>query len=378
MKTRLRNVFFTLVLILILNLTLTCFVPRVAASQMVLTKIGQIETSDAYDLWIDTDLDIAFVTCGYSGVKVFDVSDPTNITEIANVPSSLSGYAHQLVKYGNLVYVGDGQGGLKIIRFDDLLHPVVLSQYTNDYTWDVEVLGNTAFLANGFMGSGDRLTVVNVTDPAAPVPIGSHVTAGDATDIEVVGSYAFLTTSYAGFTVFDINNRTNPMQVGHYEDQSAGNAEVGDLEVVESLAFLSYWGKSFKVLNVSDFSKIEVLSEFNESLSTFSVHIDSDRGLAFLCDQELGLLLLDIKNPEQLSEVARYFDGGKPCRIDMAGDLIYMTDQDNGFVILRIREGILPTMNMEPVILIGGLAVILVLSWWLKKSRMSGHSTEGI
>jgi hypothetical protein len=351
-------------------------VPEASASQIVLTKTGQIETGDAYDLWIDTVNDIAYVTCGYSGVKVFDIGDPRNPTEMANVPSSSSGYAHQLVMRDNLMFIGDGQGGLKIIDFENVSSPVVLSQYTGDYAWDVEVIGDTAFVANGFRGSGGRLTIVNVTDPTTPALLGSHITIGDATDIEVVENLVFVTTSYKGFTVFDVSNHTNPMQLAQYVGQSTSDTDLGDLEIVGDLAFLSYWDKNFKVLNISDLTNIEVIAEFNESLNAFSVHIDTERGLAFLCDLELGLLLLDIHSPNQLTEVTRYYDGGKPNRVEVVGNLVYMTDQDNGFVILEIGENDSLTIGLELLLFFIGVPAILALGWWLKKSRTSGHTVH--
>lgn len=377
MKSRPNRTTRALVLILILNSILCCFVPKTSANRIVLTKIGQVETGDAYDVWVDTDNDIAYVTCGYSGVKVFDVSDPHEPTEVANVSSSSEGYAHQFDMRDNLMFIGDGRGGLKIIDFENVSSPVVLSQYTGDYAWDVEVIGNAAFVANGFNSIGDRLTIINVTDPITPVLLASYATAGDATDIEIVEDLAFLTTSYSGFTVFDVSNQTHPMQLAQYVGQSASNADLGDIEIVGDLAFLSYWGQNFKILNISDLSDIGVVSEFNGSSTIFSVHIDIDRSLAFLCTTEDGLLLLDIHNPTQLTEVAHYFDGGKPNGIEVVGNLVYMADQDNGFVILEIGESGEIITGLEPLLLIGGLTAIVVLYWWLKRGRTSGDSIKG-
>lgn len=378
MKSKLISVACILVLVLILESGAICFVSGASTSGIVLTKAGQVETGDAYDVWVDTDNDIAYVTCGYSGVKVFDMNDPSNPIEIANVSPSSNGYAHQLVMHDNLVFIGDGHGGLRIIDFENISSPAVLSQFTGDYAWDVEVIGDVAFVANGFPGSGGKLTIVNVTDPTTPTLLSSLITIGDATDIEVVDNLAFVTTSYKGFTVFDVGNYTNPILLAQYIGQSTSDTDMGDLEIVGDLAFLSYWDKSLKVLNISDLSNIRVVSEFNESLDAFSVHIDTERNLAFLCDLELGLLLLDIQNPIQLTEVTRYFDGGKPNRVEVVGNLVYMTDQDNGFVILEIRESGGLSIDLEPFLLVGGLAAIVILYWWLKKVRTPGDSVEGV
>ena len=364
---------YALVMVLILNPAMGWFVPEVRASQLVLTKIAQVETGDAYDLWIDTDNHIAYVTCGYSGVKVFNVSNPHNPTQIANVSSSSNGYAHQLVMRDNLMLIGDGHGGLKIIDFETLSNPVVLTQYTGDYAWDVEVKGHVAFVANGLTGSGGKLTIVNVTNPTAPALLSSFTTVGDATDIEVVDHLAFVTTSYKGFTVFDVSNYTNPVQLAQYVGASASDTDLGDLEIVGNLAYLSYWDKGFSVLNISNLSDIEVISESSECQNSFSVHIDTERNLAFLCDLELGLLLLDVQTPTKLVEVARYSDGGKPNRVEVIGSLVYMTDQENGFVILEIEDNDRLTIGFELPLLIVGLASVLVIGGYLRKrSSMTG------
>jgi len=187
-----------------------------------------------------------------------------------------------------------------------------------------------------------------------------------------------VTTSHGGFTVFDVSNHSNPVQLGQYARQSTSKTELGDLEIVGNLAFLSYWGWSFKILNISEISSIGVVAEFNESSSAFSVHIEIDRSLAFLCDYELGLLVLDISIPTQPTEISRYFDGGKPCRVQVVDNLVYMTDRDNGFVVLEIGENSTLVTGLEPLLLVVGVAAMLALGWWMRKNRASSHTVRQI
>ncbi len=51
MKSRLITVVCILVLVLILESGASCFASGASASGIVLTKAGQIETGDAYDVW---------------------------------------------------------------------------------------------------------------------------------------------------------------------------------------------------------------------------------------------------------------------------------------------------------------------------------------
>lgn len=66
MKSKSLGITYSLVLFIILNSTISCFVPGVSANEIILTRVGQLETGDAYDVWVDSDNNIAYVTCGYS------------------------------------------------------------------------------------------------------------------------------------------------------------------------------------------------------------------------------------------------------------------------------------------------------------------------
>ncbi|MFW9943663.1 MAG: LVIVD repeat-containing protein [Candidatus Sifarchaeia archaeon] len=351
---------------------LACPVSGASTGNLVLSRLAGVQTGDAYDVYVDDD--IAYVTCGYSGLKVFNVSNPSNPFEIAHVPSDYVGgqqaYAHQLFVDDNLLYIGDGRGGLKIVDCTNPTNPEVLVQYSGHYAWDVEVVGDVAFVSNGFMGSGDRLTIVNVTNSTAPALVKSYVLSGDGTDLELVGNLVFVTTGETGFIVLDVSNHSDPVQVGQYVGESVSGAGVGDLEIVGDFVFLTYWGHNFEVLNISDVSDIGLVTEFSESSSGFSVYIERERDLAFLCDFEIGLVMLNISDPTQLTEITRYADGGKPCRIHVMDDIVYMTDQDNGFVILEIRENHSLGFGIEIVILALGIVVILVVAAWIRQRRM--------
>jgi len=66
LKSKSLGITYSLVLFIILNSTISCFVPGVSANEIILTRVGQLETGDAYDVWVDSDNNIAYVTCGYS------------------------------------------------------------------------------------------------------------------------------------------------------------------------------------------------------------------------------------------------------------------------------------------------------------------------
>ena len=94
-----------------------------------ITYLDRIGTGgDTFDVKVIND--IAYVTCGYFGLNIFNVSDPQNITRLGSLEEipigSSSGYAHQFSIDFPLMYVGDGRGGLNIVIL--VIQPI-LSQY---------------------------------------------------------------------------------------------------------------------------------------------------------------------------------------------------------------------------------------------------------
>ncbi|MHA2296880.1 MAG: LVIVD repeat-containing protein [Candidatus Hodarchaeales archaeon] len=344
MKNRTTLIFGSLIIFFLLQLVIvTRPISGTSETTLTLTKIGQFNLDDGYDVWVDSDKKVAYVTNGYSGVTILDVTTPSSPVELASVPSAdipgmWDGYAHQFLIQEDIIYVGDGIGGLKVINVSDPSNPTVIKQYVDGYAWSARIVGNSVFIPHGYFDVNGEMTVVNITDPANPELIKRCSTDGAATDIEIQENLAFLTTSFAGFTVFDISNHSNPVEVGKWTGQSNNGLESGDLEVIDDLVFLSYWEHGFVILNVSDLANIEVISEINEYQELFSVHIESDRDLAFLSDHEFGLIVLDISDPTHPVEMTRYFDDGGPCMIHVIDDLVYMADQEIGLIILEIVE----------------------------------------
>jgi hypothetical protein len=68
----------------------------------------------------------------------------------------------------------------------------------------VEIAGSHAFVASGPAG----LHVYDLADPAHPVLIATCDTEGEASDVEIVGGYAYVADGYRdGLQVIDTNGR---------------------------------------------------------------------------------------------------------------------------------------------------------------------------
>lgn len=306
-----------------------------------LVLVSKTDTGgDAYDVWVDENFELAYVTCGYGGLRIFDISNPERPVLLSHVPESdplistghNSGYAHQLYVFGNIVYIGDGPSGLTIIDSSDPTNPIVLTHYVGGYTWDVSVKDDLAYIVNGWNNQGNPgFMILNISDPSNPIELSNSLTTGDTTDLEVVGNRAYLIKNMAGMTILDISNYSNPKVIGQYS--SSLDLYPLDVEISENLAFVNYWKHGLIMLDITDPTDIIILSEFTEvDDSTF---LSVNDGLVYLAAMTDGVVVFNLTNPN-FPVVGKYTDTGKAYGIFAMDKYVFVADQDEGLKILEI------------------------------------------
>jgi hypothetical protein len=107
--------------------------------------------------------------------------------------------------------VAENLSGLRVIDVSNPAAPVELGSFiTPGFATGVEVVGGLAYVASGTYG----LWVIDVSNPAAPVEIGFLDTPGSATDVAVVGGLAYVADSHFGLRVIDVSNPAAPVEIG--------------------------------------------------------------------------------------------------------------------------------------------------------------------
>jgi len=115
----------------------------------------------------------------YGGVVILDVTDPTNLIEVSNIPS---------------------------------IRP-----------YDVDIEGNYLYISESGVSADipGGIKVVDITDPLNPIEHGSwSLPEAKAYDIVVYENLVYLAASYAGLRVIDVANPDNPTEVGYYDPES--------------------------------------------------------------------------------------------------------------------------------------------------------------
>jgi hypothetical protein len=145
---------------------------------------------------------------------------------------------------GDLAYVAGGGcsdgcwGSLSIIDVSNPASPVELGTlYTPDYANDVEVVGDLAYVADGYFG----IQVIDVSNPAFPVEIGALDTPDYATDVAVVGNLAYVADYESGLRIIDFGPEYLASQCGGpgFVQLNLKSSLVSDTVCLDSLN--SYW-----------------------------------------------------------------------------------------------------------------------------------------
>ena len=169
--------------------------------------------SSAYDMEISGNYLYNF---SWNIIGVYDISDPTNLTHVANVPSSAAIFGKIV---GNYLYLGSYYNGLEIY---DISNPTGLTGSTTPVGtlaipgtpgYAAAASGTTAFIA-GTDGGLNYIHSVDVSDPANPVLISSVETSTFIDyEMRVLGNY-LLASGDSEFVVIDISDPTAMTVVG--------------------------------------------------------------------------------------------------------------------------------------------------------------------
>jgi len=234
----------------------------------VMSELGYIETTGSSRKIIMKD-DIAFVANRAGGVLVLNVANPAAIDSITSLTG---GTVNDIAISGNYIYAATRNLGVAIINATTANAPTLVSFVSNFYgegvaadgnvmgqsTWDKVYLfditspespalrdsiilttGTGEFCISGnyaYIHDYDTLRIYDISDLSNVVTLGKAYTGGswDGT-VFVEGNYAYANAETNGLRVFDIIDKSNPVEVAFYD----GTNTARGVYVVNGLAYVA-------------------------------------------------------------------------------------------------------------------------------------------
>jgi len=202
-------------------------------------------------------------------------------------------------------------------------------------TSGVVISGNFAYVT--IRSSG--LKVINISDPANPVEVGSCATSGAAYAVAVDGDYAYVADGSNGLRVIDISVSSNPTVVGGYGE---GVTYLG-VTVSGDYAYVAAGGDGLVVLDISN--PVSPSLAGSRDASGYALETAISGNYAFVANSANGLLVIDISDPTSPDSVGTYATPDSAKGVVISGDRAFVAGCGSGLQIIDITDPASPSLE---------------------------------
>jgi hypothetical protein len=314
----------------------------------------------------------AYAAAGASGLRVFDVGDPTRPAEVASYapPGAFQAIAVQ----ANRVYLSGS--GLRIIDVSDPIHPTELGAHLGAGGLAVAVAGNYLFSA-AYDPTGSVVQVWYVAYPTDITRVGAFYppdrTTASARGLAFSGAsllvaqypgYANGTATNGGLRVVDIADPTHPTSAGFLPLPGYATDVVG----IGDRAYLVAQHRDVCCGNPTESGGLHVVDLSTPaqprelgSLLSGDLNAVAALGASPLALDASGLHVIDASTPSRPAEIGGYSAPPVPYSVLAAGTTVYALDRGSAGASLRILDASDParmrlhaSVSLGPV---GGMAL---------------------
>ena len=262
---------------------------------------------------------------------------------VATLPTE--GYAQDVIKRDNLLYMAQGEGGLLIVNVSDPEHPFDVSVTTAEvrgYSAKIAMKDSVVYLAAGTFG----ITALDVANPDTPFVTVSNLGMKPARNIHILGNYMFTATSEQGVAIAEISYPTQPDIRGGIN--TSGYAYGLATSADSSFLFVACGEMGLSIYNISD---------FQEGFGTYplagwcdtpgyaeSVTVLDGQSLAFLACGTEGLKVIDYADTSNVHIVGNYPSGGYAKELIYRDGKIFLTAEKQGLQIIDVSDPAHPAL----------------------------------
>jgi len=284
---------------------------------------------------------IAFVASLYSGLLIFNVSEPQNPALIYTIEPTKCFVGQYLApampdsifikdKMVFFTEVGlcevDGKtiirSKLNILDTTKPRYPVIGSYESLSFFNALNMQNDLAFIVDGY-----GFQIVNVSTPAVPVQVGNITISGDATAVAVKEKVVYVSTLQMGYGVkiVDISNPKIPRIVGNIS-----NPDSSTVAVQNDLLFLG----SKKKLSIFNISKPLQPRKISSTEILFDVKTITVQGnLLLVADSLAGIKIFDVTKPKAPKMIGDTVTPGAVNAVIAQENFLFVADDYMGFEI---------------------------------------------
>lgn len=276
---------------------------------------------------INLDGDHAFVAYGDAGLRVLDITNPSNLTQVVQVDirnDSDEGQARQVVVSGSYAYVASRSAGVQIVDISDLENASVVGNIDISDAGDVAV-DDTVLVVAG--GSG--ITILSISDPLNPMQLFASDGLGYADRVGVSGSYAYAITTGSNIRVFDMTDPDNIALAGTVE--TGGDYSEGRMTIVGDHVFTT--NGDFIAASVASPATPVLVGTYDAPSYSYSANVDGN--FAYVATEREGIRLVDISDPANPTEVGFAKPGDEMRDVVIRDGVAFTANGDAGVTVIQ-------------------------------------------
>jgi hypothetical protein len=309
----------------------------------------------------------AFLVDDLEGVRIFDISNPSQPQQVGLMPTAVGGFeftVQELTERGisiadDFLYIPDQAFGLTTVDLRNPTQPVRVGQYMTpvpDWMMSINVVGNYAYAVSRYAG----LRVLDVTDTENIAETyyddeRKFLTSQVPLAVDVIGNYAFIADGNYPLHTYDISNPSQPVEVGVVDGGPAWDGAF-DLAITGDIAYLSgsagndslFPGNGLWVIDIKDPTRLKPINFLDLPNEKWSLSIHNSVLYALDGSQDrkdlepLSLRIIDISNPSQpkvyKSLPLPALIPLSPSGVQVSGDWLYLGLGMNGLKMFDIRD----------------------------------------
>ncbi len=271
------------------------------------------------------------------GLLIIDVSDPSNPTLISKLylQGNSAVHCHGLDFFPFFVFAANGSSGLRIIDVFNPSSPTLMGTCdTPGEAADVAVSGSYAYVADRSSG----LQIIDFSNPYAPTIVGSYDTPNDAEGVAVSGNYAYVAdVSYTDFLVIDISDPSSPSLAGSF-DIDPGAAR--DIVIRDDYAFVAA-RNGLRIIDISNPTSPNLTGSCDTPGWANGLAISGN--YAYMADHEDGLQIIDISDLSSPTLVGGHDTPHLAWNVAVSGNYAFVADYRSGLQVIDVSTPSSPT-----------------------------------
>ncbi|MEZ4386196.1 MAG: FlgD immunoglobulin-like domain containing protein [Candidatus Krumholzibacteriia bacterium] len=282
---------------------LVCIVAATRAGADCVDYAGALRWLGAPTEWVNgvdlrMDGEFAFIASEGYGINFVDFSDPTNPILLGAVDTP--GYAQAIDLQSGILAVADGYSGLRLMDVVEPDHPRFLSVLElPGVSLDVAIRGDYAYVCTS-NSSQSGIHIVDLSLPMSPVHVGLFEPTSSCRLVTFSGDLMIVGTS-SGIIVADVTDPLAPVVLGSRNSPWS----LQSVTVVDSTVFCTFGPDGAWIIDISDPQSPDVVYRFHPS-NTCLIGVTVRDDIAFVGDYWGGTMVVDISylpSPEIIAEV---------------------------------------------------------------------------